>query len=408
MSAATSQQLQSIATADLKDRPVLYRQLLESVLGSSSTLTQDVIQALQVFITHSLEESVGLVVSRQLLGDFVSLFGEWSTGKDVEATKEMWKYLLDQMQGRAVAFEEQISSVREKLADILEEQEEFLEAARQLQGIPLDSGHRPISENYKLQIYIRIVRLLLEEDDAVTAEAYLNRAALLIVNSTDPVLPIHFKLSQAKVLDFKRNFLQAASKYHELSYIPMIDAGERLQLLTKAVTCAVLAGAGPLRSRMLATLYKDERVHDLPVYGILQKMYMDRVLRKSEVKEFAATLEPHQVASLADGTTVLDRAVIEHNLLSASKLYNNITFQELGNLLDISAEQAEQVASKMCGEGILHGSIDQIDGLVHFKDAGDLASWDSQIAGLLHHLDGVVESVQTRYPEWAAAQMSRA
>ena len=37
------------------------------------------------------------------------------------------------------------------------------------------------------------------------------------------------------------------------------------------------------------------------------------------------------------GSSILDRAVIEHNLLSASKLYNNITFQELGALLEISA-----------------------------------------------------------------------
>jgi len=36
------------------------------------------------------------------------------------------------------------------------------------------------------------------------------------------------------------------------------------------------------------------------------------------------------------GSTILERAVVEHNLLSASKLYNNITFAELGNLLGIS------------------------------------------------------------------------
>ena len=35
------------------------------------------------------------------------------------------------------------------------------------------------------------------------------------------------------------------------------------------------------------------------------------------------------------GSTILDRAVIEHNLLSASKLYNNISFEELGALLEI-------------------------------------------------------------------------
>lgn len=45
-------------------------------------------------------------------------------------------------------------------------------------------------------------------------------------------------------------------------------------------------------------------------------------------------LVSHELA-LSLGSSILDRAVIEHNLLSASKLYNNITFEELGALLEI-------------------------------------------------------------------------
>ncbi len=66
---------------------------------------------------------------------------------------------------------------------------------------------------------------------------------------------------------------------------------------------------------------------------------MERILRKPEVTKFSSLLKPHQMALLADGSTVLDRAVTEHNLLSASKLYNNISFAELGILLDITAEK---------------------------------------------------------------------
>jgi len=43
----------------------------------------------------------------------------------------------------------------------------------------------------------------------------------------------------------------------------------------------------------------------------------------------------YSVCLLDVGSTILDRAVIEHNLLSASKLYNNISFEELGTLLEI-------------------------------------------------------------------------
>ncbi|KAI9105275.1 hypothetical protein DFS34DRAFT_644089 [Phlyctochytrium arcticum] len=397
-------QLSGIAgSAEQKDRPAQYRQLLEQIFSlSNPQLNAETFATIQEVITHAISENVGLVTSRQLLQDFISLFEAWARGKDAEVVKQVWATLLEKMEGRSVAFEEQISTVREKLAAIFEEREEWDEAAKMLQGIPLESGHRLVPEEYKLRIYIHIVRLLLEEEEAVSAEAYLNRAALLIINSKDPEMQIHFKSSQARVLDFKRNFLQAASKYHELSYMPQIHDTVQASLLTQAVTCAVLAGAGPQRSRMLATLYKDERVRERPglqkngVYAVLEKMYLGRVLRKSEVEDFAGTLATHQLAKLGDGTTVLDRAVTEHNLLSASKIYNNITFTELGALLAIPPAKAEQTASKMIGAGNLNGHIDQIDQLIYFKKAHVLPSWDSQVAGVCHHVDGIVENIGSK------------
>ena len=129
--------------------------------------------------------------------------------------------------------------------------------------------------------------------------------------------------------------------------------------------------AGPQRSRILGTLYKDERVRSMGGhFDILEKMYMERLLRRKairsrsalaarpksvplgkkltkqivrgsfstttisrevefwlgsrlfgsdtgkEVSVFEASLAKHQKALLSDGSTVLDRAVIEHNMLA--------------------------------------------------------------------------------------------
>lgn len=66
----------------------------------------------------------------------------------------------------------------------------------------------------------------------------------------------------ARILDAKRKFLEAASRYYELSQLPGslsgkgIDADELMQALKAAITCTILAAAGPQRSRMLSTLYK--------------------------------------------------------------------------------------------------------------------------------------------------------
>ena len=107
-----------------------------------------------------------------------------------------------------------------------------------------------------------------------------------------------------------------------------VSEEDMITSLQMAVTCAVLAPAGPQRSRTLGTLYKDERSHALPNYAMLEKMFMERLLRKHEVEAFSATLAVHQKAQLEDGSTVLDRAVIEHNMQAASKLYVNITFEQ--------------------------------------------------------------------------------
>lgn len=225
---------------------------------------------------------------------------------------------------------------------------------------------RQYTVDYKLETYLKIARLYLEEDDPVQAEAYINRASLLQAETKCEKLLVMYKVCYARVLDYRRKFIEAAQRYNELSY-RTIDNEDRMNALKKALICTVLASAGQQRSRVLATLFKDERCQQLPAYSILEKMYLDRIIRRTELQEFEALLQPHQKASTIDGSSILDRAVFEHNLLSASKLYNNITFVELGALLEISPAKAERIASQMITERRMNGYIDQIDGIVHFE-----------------------------------------
>ena len=64
---------------------------------------------------------------------------------------------------------------------------------------------------------------------------------------------------------------------------------------------------------------------------------------------------------------MLDRAVLEHNLLAASKIYNNITFRGLGALLDLTPGAAETMARRMIEQERLKGWIDQVDRLIWFE-----------------------------------------
>ena len=62
-----------------------------------------------------------------------------------------------------------------------------------------------------------------------------------------------------------------------------VSEQELVQALEAAVTCCILASAGPQRSRVLANLYKDERTRALPVFPFLEKVYLERILRREEV-----------------------------------------------------------------------------------------------------------------------------
>jgi COP9 signalosome complex subunit 4 len=202
---------------------------------------------------------------------------------------------------------------------------------------------------------------------------------------------VQYKLCQARILDSQRKFNEAGAKYHELSYEVAIDEEERIHMLSAAVKCAILGPAGPQRSRLLATLYRDDRSQDLDHYPILAATFLDHIIRPEQVATFAASLSPHQLAKLptsgfraplgsaaaatpAPGAkhapeTVLDRAVMEHNLLSASRLYSNITFDGLGSLLSLTPYAAEAMARTMIQQGRLKGSLDQVERLITFDAA---------------------------------------
>ena len=52
------------------------------------------------------------------------------------------------------------------------------------------------------------------------------------------------------------------------------------------MTCAVLAPAGPNRSRVLASLCRDERSVELPSFNILSKMFLDHKSLFYDVEPF--------------------------------------------------------------------------------------------------------------------------
>lgn len=82
-----------------------------------------------------------------------------------------------------------------------------------------------------------------------------------------------------------------------------------------------------------------------------------------DVKQFSELLKEHQKATLADGFSVLESAVIQHNLRSVSNMYRNIAVDQLARLLGLSEEKVEALACDMILQRRLRGHIDQVRAL---------------------------------------------
>merc|ERR1712151_792827 len=123
--------------------------------------------------------------------------------------------------------------------------------------------------------------------------------------------------------------------------------------------------------------------------------FLERLIRGSEIHKFEQSLVPHQKALLADGQTVLERAVLQHNVLAASRVYKNMRLPDLGLLLEVPAERAEKIAAKMIAERRLDGYICQKSGIIHF-DVGDenLQQWDRHIRNVCNEVNSVLVKVK--------------
>ncbi|KAK8162969.1 COP9 signalosome-like protein complex subunit 4 [Phyllosticta citrichinensis] len=417
-SAEVTAALRELESPSTSSKTSGYNELLNRVIDTSTpeTLAPNLI----AYVESILGDTLNQISSKPLLISFVEKF---RTIKDPDVKIEVGQRALDLLQPRVVLYEEQDTQLKEIVADAHEANEDFVSSAKILQTITLDSSQRAITADDKAKVWIHIVRCYLEEDDPTSATTYLSRVKNIIHDVSDKTARLNFQFSQARIYDSQRAFLDASAAYHSISSETIVDEEERLQALSAAIKCAVLAPAGPQRGRTLARLYKDDRASQVDEYGILEKIFLDRLLTPEEVAAFAAKLEPHQLAKTSDGSTVLDKAVLEHNLLAASRLYSNIGMAQLGELLNVDAGRAENYAAQMIEQGRLAGHIDQITAYIYFEGGeasgkknattsnldravgGELRKWDDNVRSLAEEVERITTMIQIRHPEFYAQHM---
>lgn len=251
---------------------------------------------------------------------------------------------------------------------------------------------------------VALAENFLQAEDSGNADSFIMKAARCMSSSDDAATKLRYRVCRAKVQDARRNFQQAASLFYELSRDPLIVAMERTKLLADAATCVILERAGPQRQRLMGKIYKDSRSEGLPQHAMLEKMYREQLIRKEDVETFRALLADHQDARIEGTTTVLDRAVQEHNVAACSAVYRTIRLDSLARIINTSStEDAEKVAASMIAADRLEAGIDQLKGILDFRQGArdTLATWDLELGGACAAINGTADAVEAAHPELA-------
>ena len=254
------------------------------------------------------------MVSRPVIGAISAGLGKLNN----DQAMAVGSYAIERLAARQVTFEEEDTSIKKQVAEIHAARKDFDKAARVLERINLESQS---SEDERAALLIQIAELWFEDDDAVNAEKFINRAAHVMHLVGDPALQVRFKVCHARIADSKRKFLVAAFSYYQLSNQENVNPEDLLALLGMAATCAILSPAGPQRSRILTVLRKDARSVKLDQFDVLEKMHAGKIIKRPEVRRFEEQLADHQRTVSQEGYSVLEKALIEHNIEVISKIY---------------------------------------------------------------------------------------
>ncbi|KAI3617277.1 hypothetical protein CBS9595_003186 [Malassezia furfur] len=322
----------------------------------------------------------GLIVARRSLAALCARIRDAHTrtpgGKDDAAYLATLEHILTSTGEQTVALDDELTDVRILAADLLEAQHRWADAMRMLQDSTSDAGRRSRSDAHTFELNVRLLRLCLQCDALAEADLYHKRASALVhtvqrSSENEALAPVllAFRPSQAELYDRQLRFTDAALRFYELSTAPTLDDAQKTALLSKSVAAALLAPISAQRSRLLAQLQRDPRTAALPLGTALQHVAARRLVRAPLVAHIAAHLAPHQLTRVPGSDhTLLDAAMVEHNIDATSRVYDTITLDSLAALVGLPEPACETMVAHMILQHRLPSTcfLDQMAHAVHF------------------------------------------
>uniref|UniRef100_A0A1A9WCS1 PSMD12/CSN4-like N-terminal domain-containing protein n=1 Tax=Glossina brevipalpis TaxID=37001 RepID=A0A1A9WCS1_9MUSC len=329
----------------LMEHDYLYQSLLDEIFTNAGQACYD---AYEVFVDNMISGKVSFVLAGLTMTNVVSRLSQLN---DIQSMN-LAQITLKKLEKNPI-FEKHIADLIQLVVEIVERHGFASEAAKTLATLPLETNSTYNTPLFKFDTYVKIARLFLAADDVDQAEIYINRAAVLQAKITAQQSNVAHRMCYARILERKHKFVEAAKQYVDLSAIPYVS----MPVLQRAIICTILSPVCELRSALLAQLYQDPRIKSLLAHEIIEKMHLLIVVKRPELQQFETLLQEHHKTITADGLSILDRAIIEHNVMAGDKVCDIIAFDALAAMSGTATHLTELVAARMIAEGRLDGFI---------------------------------------------------
>eukprot|EP01028_Stygiella_incarcerata_P011820 TRINITY_DN6912_c0_g1_i1.p1 TRINITY_DN6912_c0_g1~~TRINITY_DN6912_c0_g1_i1.p1 ORF type:complete len:439 (-),score=117.85 TRINITY_DN6912_c0_g1_i1:103-1353(-) len=283
--------------------------------------------------------------------------------------------------------EETKFSIRHVLWERLWEDGNAREAFDVLKPLVLDR----LGEKSQAHLLIRRAQAQLRLQDVSLEEInrLLTKAAQLLTQialKKDDDIWTQWKHAKAIFWDLVGRMEDAADTFHDLHR--SMGGGETTvgaeSLLIDAILCCILSPPTPRRTRIINAIMREPETKTHSQYhSLLEKIQSSAFLFAEDVQPVVEMLKDHHKTPGKYGLNALQRSLVEHNIISTSKFYSNISLHELASILGIAPAMAESIASQMISEGQLSAKIDQVDEVIFFSTADEsvetMSEWRDQI-----------------------------
>eukprot|EP00057_Strongylocentrotus_purpuratus_P018645 XP_011673119.1 PREDICTED: 26S proteasome non-ATPase regulatory subunit 12 [Strongylocentrotus purpuratus] len=198
-------------------------------------------------------------------------------------------------------------------------------------------------------------------------------------------------------------YLDICKHYRAVYDTPLIQKEDARwkEGLKNAVLYLILAPFDNEQSDLIHRVSLEKKLEDIPKYRDLLKCFTTPELMRwqqvcaiyeTELKKGSTGSPPTDVFAETEQGTLrwkdLRNRVVEHNIRVMAKYYTRITTARMGELLELSGDEAEAFLSKLVEKKTIYAKVDRLAGIVDFmphKDPNDiLNSWSSNLNDLMH------------------------